>query len=82
MTLTFPSRGPLRVSAEALLLERMLKVLKREELRWITPLLFVPSRLGRVRGEMKSGVQAWVGGGGRLHRRLPRSHARSKIVCT
>ena len=32
--------------------------------------------------EMKSGVWARVGGGGRLHRRLPRSCTRSKIVHT
>ena len=44
VTFTFPPRGPLSVSAEALRLERTLKVLKRKELRWITPLLLVPSQ--------------------------------------
>ena len=50
VTLTLPSRGPLGVSVEGQLLERTLKVLKRETLRWIAPLLPVLSRWVRVRG--------------------------------
>ena len=55
VTLTFPSRGPVSVSAETLplLLECTVEDLKRKELRWMVPPLPAPSRRGRVRGEMK-----------------------------